>query len=753
MRAIWTLARRELRALFDHPTGYILLVVFLTLNNFLYFRQVFLVGAASLRPMLELLPWLMLFFVPAVTMRALAEDVRSGTVEVVLAQPISEWQFLLGKFLGQLLFVWTALAVTLLVPVGLSLGADLQVGVIVAQYVGSALLAAGFTAVGVWASSLSRNQITAFIVGVATMFALLLIGLNPVLMGLPPAIAAVVANLGVLAHFANIARGVIDLRDVVYFLSVAAAFLVLAYWSLMGAKLSPRRATRQRLRLGAALLVATVVVINLFGRHITGRLDLTPGKAYTLSPATKDLLGELPDLVTLRLFVSAELPPEVSLLKRDVDDLLADLREAGGGKIRVVDLDPADDPDAAAQAKDLGIPPVQFNVARRAEFQVKEGYLGLAIQFADQSQTIPLIQRTDDLEYRLASAIRTLTRPTEPKVGFQATAPMMARGGQSPRYSTLRRRLAEGYTVEDVDIAADSLDPATLPVLVVAGSPPALTDTVRTKVTDYLRAGGAILVMAGGMEVSALQDQPIASGRSVGWNTALEPYGVTIESDMVYDLGSNEAVSMRTAYGNVLMNYPFWLRALSTKASTINQEIASLFLPWTSQVDVSKAAPGIVVPLYTTSRAGGVEEGAAMISPERREYNQTNLAPRVVAAMINPLASSDSVPVGLPRGRVIVVGNSDFVNDQWVSNAPQNIAFVQNAVDWLSQDEALIGIRAKDRSPPSLLFEQDSVRDLVHYGNVAGVPFLLMLLGAFRLWRRRRRTRRTYQPLPRAEVT
>jgi ABC-2 type transport system permease protein len=138
VKAIWTIARRELRTMFDQPMGYILLVVFIVINDFLFFRQIYLYRVASLRPMLDLLPWMFLFFVPAVTMRSFAEDIRTGTLEVVLAQPITEVQLLLGKFLGQTLFVWFALALTLPIPVGLSLGADLHAGVIIAQYVGAA---------------------------------------------------------------------------------------------------------------------------------------------------------------------------------------------------------------------------------------------------------------------------------------------------------------------------------------------------------------------------------------------------------------------------------------------------------------------------------------------------------------------------------------------------------------------------------------------------------------------------------------
>src|SRR5947209_19920615 len=203
MRTTWTIARRELKALFDQPTAYILLVVFTAVNGFLSFRQLDLYGVASLRPMLDFLPWVFLFLVPAVTMRALAEDARSGTLEVVLAQPISELELLLGKYVGQVLFLWLALAITLTIPLGLALGTGPQVGILIAQYVGAALLLLGLAGVGVWASRVTRNQITAFILAVTVMFALILVGLDPLLVGLPPQLGALAASLGVLSHFSG----------------------------------------------------------------------------------------------------------------------------------------------------------------------------------------------------------------------------------------------------------------------------------------------------------------------------------------------------------------------------------------------------------------------------------------------------------------------------------------------------------------------------------------------------------------------
>ncbi len=724
MNAIRIIARREVKSLFDLPTAYILLVIFIAANDFLYFRQAELYGLASLRPMLELLPWLLLFFVPAVTMRALAEDVRAGTLEVVLAQPITERELLYGKYLGQVVFLWIALALTLAIPLGLWFGARLEVGVLIAQYVGSALLVAGFAAVGVWASSVTRNQITAFILGVAVMFVLVLVGLDPLLVGLPAQLGAIAAAFGVLAHFQQISRGAVDLRDVIYFLTLAAVFLSLAYFSLMRRKLSPGGADLKRLRLGTTLLIAVLVMLNLFGRWIGGRLDLSPGGQFTLSRASKDLLARLPDLVTIKLFASSALPPEVAYVKRDVDDLLGDYRASGHGRVRLVVIDPSGDTTAAREAASLGIPPVQFNVLGQSSLQVKEGYLGLAVQYANEVRQIPLIRQTSDLEYRLTAFIRDLTRTSRPAVGWVGT-PSNPGQDQGSGYTTLRSSLDRSYTVRDIALGSDSALGADLKVLVLSDAPDSIPPAQLEPLRRFLAGGGSALVMASGMRHS--MQEPFAVARKVPWNALLQPFGVSIQSDIVYDLAANEAVSLPSQYGQVVVSYPLWIRAGSTRASTVNAEVTGVFLPWTSSIDTTHAPKGTVTPLLVSSRAAGAMQGQAMLSP------QQDFA---TAAAANA-----------PKGRLIVIGNDDFASDRFAQNQSANVVFVENAIDWLAQDDALIAIRSKDRTPPPLVFPNAAVKVAVRYGNLIGIPLCIVLFGAARLMRRRRITRQAYRPL------
>jgi ABC-type uncharacterized transport system involved in gliding motility auxiliary subunit len=735
MKRIWTVGRRELRALLDHPTGYVLLVVFIAINAFLFFRQAYLYGTASLRPMLDLLPWIFLFFIPAVTMRALAEDNRSGVLEVVLAQPLTELELLLGKYIGSVLFLWLGLLLTVPIPIGLAIGADLHWGPIVAQYVGAALLAAGLAAVGVWASSLTRSQITAFIVGVAVMFVLVLLGLDPLIVGLPPVLGAIAARIGVLSHFQSIGRGVIDLRDAIYFVSLAGVFLALAYGALAGRKLARGGAAARRLQLGVTLLVATLVVVNLLGSYIGGRLDLTPGHAYTLSKATRQIAGDLDDIITIKVFASDELPTSVALLKRDVDDLLRDLQAAGHGKIRIVRRNPSSDATARRDAQSLGIEPVQFNVIGQSELQVKEGYLGLAIQYAGQTETIPFVQRTDDLEYRLAASLRALTRSKKPVIGIinESRTP-------GTTVQELQTQLGKSYEVRYISLGDSAQPAADVRALVVVGSPDTLSPPELERLQRFFQRGGSALVLAGGMELSP--QFPIASPRPVAWNAMLKPFGVSVRSDMIYDLVANEVVPIPAPFGQILQRYPFFIRARSTGQSVVNRDLSSVVLTWASSIDTTGAAAGTVTPLLVSSRASGVATGSTAIAPTR-EFDESNLAPRLLAVQVTPKDTAGRAT----RGRVIVVGDAVFATDRFARSAPENLAFVLNAVDWLAQDESLIAIRSKDRSPPPLAFTSDAAREGVKYGNMIAIPALVAIAGIGHLARRRHRTRQTYRPL------
>jgi ABC-type uncharacterized transport system involved in gliding motility auxiliary subunit len=193
----------------------------------------------------------------------------------------------------------------------------------------------------------------------------------------------------------------------------------------------------------------------------------------------------------------------------------------------------------------------------------------------------------------------------------------------------------------------------------------------------------------------------------------------------------------------VLQVYPFFIRAQSTRATPVNQDLGAVVLTWASTLDTTAAAKGTVTPLLTSSQATGTFSNITTIAPTQ-DFPQADLKQRLLAALVTPQPTSDG---GTAAGRIVVVGSLDFATDRFVRTAPENLAFTLNAVDWLAQDEELIAIRSKDRRPPPLLFESPALREGVKYANLVGLPLIVALVGIVRLVRRRRRTREPYRPL------
>jgi ABC-type uncharacterized transport system involved in gliding motility auxiliary subunit len=278
-------------------------------------------------------------------------------------------------------------------------------------------------------------------------------------------------------------------------------------------------------------------------------------------------------------------------------------------------------------------------------------------------------------------------------------------------------------------------------VLVLTNAPDTIPPAQLEPLQRFLANGGSALVMASGMRRTP--QQPFAMARSVPWNALLVPFGVAIRSDIVYDLAANAIVGLPTQNGQAVLAYPFFVRAGSTRASTVNAEISSVFLPWPSSIDTTHAAKGSITPLLVSTRAAGVMQGSVMLTPQQ-DFARTNLATRIFAVAVSPPAGA-AAPA--PKGRLIVIGDDDFATDNYSQNQAANIVFVENAIDWLAQDDALIAIRSKDRTPPPLVFPNAAVKVAVRYGNLIGIPLCIVLFGAARLMRRRRLTRQPYRPL------
>ncbi len=231
MRNVGLILRRELASYFATPLAYIFILIFLVLANAFtfYLGDFYQRGQADLKPFFAFHPWLYLFLIPALSMRLWAEERKSGTIELLMTLPVKTWEAVLGKYLAAWLFTGVALALTFPIWITVNYLGSPDNGVIFASYLGSLMLAGGFLAVGSCMSALTRSQVVAFILGVVACFVLLLAGYPMVIDAFqgwaPQVLVSAIASLSFLTHFQSITRGVLEARDVLYFVMLIAFFL------------------------------------------------------------------------------------------------------------------------------------------------------------------------------------------------------------------------------------------------------------------------------------------------------------------------------------------------------------------------------------------------------------------------------------------------------------------------------------------------------------------------------------------------
>ncbi len=219
MQQVLYIFRKEFGSYFISPIAYIVISIFLLVTGWFFFTTFFLLDQANLRNFFSMLPVIFAFVVPAVTMRLFAEELNVGSYEILLTLPVRYTEVVLGKFLAAVAFIGAMLVPTLAYPLTVSLLGQLDWGPVVGGYLGAMLLAAAYAAIGLFASSLTRNQIVAFIIGMAICFTLTL--MDRMLFFLPDVLLGVLSYIGTSPHFQNISKGVIDTRDVIYFVSVS----------------------------------------------------------------------------------------------------------------------------------------------------------------------------------------------------------------------------------------------------------------------------------------------------------------------------------------------------------------------------------------------------------------------------------------------------------------------------------------------------------------------------------------------------
>ncbi len=682
---VFTVARRELAAYFNSPVAYVFIVVFLLVTCGIYMTGFFLQGLCSMRSLFTTLPLVLIVFVPALTMRLWAEERKTGTLALLFSLPTSSTALCLGKFIAAFVFGATALAGTLTIPVMLGVLGNPDPGPIAGGYIGSLFLLALLLSLGMTVSALFSDQIVAFIITLVFGFGCFLLGTDFIptfLDGWVNGLGTFLRDtLGIPSHFNSFAKGVIDLGDVLFYLSYTVLFLMINVLILEG---HLRLRTARGFSLGVALLLGIGIFLNgvVKGANLP-RIDLTEDKLYTVSPATKRVLERLKVPITVTYYVTSRdrLPTPMKDIARDVKDILEELANLSP-KFTFKVVDPARIPDKIQDLQKKGIVPFSAQTIEQDTVNIKRIYSSIAVAYLDKKEEIiPQIvpQSLGSLEYELISKIYRLTLDHEPKVVLWApkreldlrTLQLLQQMGRPipPRddFQTLGEILRdEGYEVIRQGIDKDHPLPGDTRLLILMG-PERLDERQRYEIYRFLRAGGSVILAAQGHRYTYdegprglnVMAQQIPLDHI---NELISPLGVQINKDMLFDqrhmvlqITSQRRMGLFTALVQTPVNFPMQIQILPDQMNqdlSITNRVQGLLYLWGSALDLEERDKGNTelasTVLFTSSPSSWtVPYHFGPLTPEDlHPHGSEGLRPRPLALLLegtfpNPFEGKD----------------------------------------------------------------------------------------------------------------
>jgi len=396
MSKIMTLMKKELWSYFATPTALIFLTTYLGISLFSFFwlGQFFTRNIADLRPLFEMMPLVMIFLVSTLTMRMWSEEKRSGTLEFLMTLPVKTYELVLGKFLACLFLVSLALALTWFLPVSVSVmsGGSLDFGPVLGAYLASLLLASAYTSIGLYVSSKTESQIISLIVTSLLCLGFYLIGSSTIVSLLGNQQGEFFKLFGTSSRFASISRGVMDLRDIYYYISLSAVFLVLNMLSLEKSQwsFSEDSSTHRKKFLLTGLLVLNVVFANFWLYPVNAlRIDMTEQKMYSISEATKGVLEQLQEPLLIRAYFSERTHPLLAPLVPIVTDLLKEYQLVNKELTKVEVVDPKNSEELESEAvRKYGIQATSFQIADRYSASLVNSYFNIVVQYGNQFEVL-----------------------------------------------------------------------------------------------------------------------------------------------------------------------------------------------------------------------------------------------------------------------------------------------------------------------------------------------------------------------------
>lgn len=717
-KAILSLIARELKSVIFSTTGLIVGLLFILVVGILVFGigQFLKFGTNDLTQVFSYMVFAMAIAIPALVMGSVSKEKNNGTIEYLLSKPISELELLFSKFVSYSILSTALILLTLPFTIITANYAGVDFGQVFMQYLGAIVLAIAIVSVGIAVSTLFKTEVASFLT-TAVIVALLIVAGSSFVSTLPSGVSTLLEKISLLSHFQSISRGVLDLRDLFYFVAFIFLFLSIAYYLLIKDKYPSNHKYLRNSRIVTVLLVIIAVLVGTLGQVIPGRLDFTSDQRYTLSPATTSVVNNIKDPLYIDYYVSSNLPIQFQNELRRVSDLLTDYSKASAGKISVSTKEPDKDESIKTQAESSGITPIQFSVNSQDSSQVVVGYFGIILKYQDKNEVLNFNTAVlADLEYQVTKKVKKLAETEKKQIVFVTNNVMHSTNSD---LTQLYSELVDLFDVQELNLTKDSaLISSDIDAVIIPGANQPFDDQSVQALKNYYNNGGSIFLLTDAVDTNS--ETPTINPSSLA--TLFEEAGIKVNNDIVYDLENNNIIALQSLFSPVIFNFPQWIVSKPIENNTnINKDVSAVSLLWASSITTTQKEGQTIYPLLETGSNSNVQTQEDFNTSFEQNWNakSTDAKQTVGVAIENSKG-----------GRGVIISDTDFITDNILEALAQRqeqnkevISFTLNSISWLVRDSLIGSIKAKTNSAKPL--NLNNSQQLTFVAVSMGVPVLI----------------------------
>lgn len=782
---MYALLKKELHLFFGSFTGYFAMGLFLIVNGlFLWFfdnpHNILHSGFASLSPFFDFTSWLLLLFIAALTMKSFSEEMNTGTIEILKTKPLSTFDMVLGKYMALLILVIVTLLPTAVYVFSIfrivSAQDTVETGVIVGSYLGLLGLASAFTSIGLWVSTFSKSTLVVLLGSVFVCFGLFY-GLQDIRI-FSSDLNFALKKLGIYYHFESIGRGVLDTRDLFYFVQTTLLFLVLTY-----TRIAPKKNWKPTI-----YTLAFIVTSTALSQHFYQRFDLTKDQRYSLATVSKSLLSQIEEPVSFKVYLEGEFPAEFKRLQMETQQLLKELR-AVNKNISFVFVNPENDIQRLLQK---GLTPSRLTVKKEGIVSESIIFPWATIEYQNTIENISLLKDSapnisqeeqlqnsiQNLEFAFLDGLKKIVFPKKKSIA-------VLKGNRESEdlelYSFLKAlgrhyHLAQ-FTLDSVSSAPQkTLNQLHGYDLTLIAKPKIAFDAQEKFVLDqYLLQGGKTLWLldhvVAEMDSLSKNGRSLAIARNLNLDDFFFRYGIRVNHNMVKDL---YAAKIALATGNTgnrtnYENFPWHYYPLVKPSNThpIATNLGAVRLEFPSTIDTLQNSIHKTILLESSSLSKVVETPnfidlkTVSERPDPEIFRQGKnilgilLEGNFTSAYkdrIQPFQLPEAKEIGLPS-KMIVISDGDIAHnqvhqgkplqlgvDKWTQERYNNKEFLLNAVDYLVDDTGLLKLRSKKVRLPLLNKAKIvSEKEFWQFFNIVLPLIMVAIFGVLFTWYRKKR--------------